>query len=408
VSLKQLLSADARRDPYPVYARLHEMGQAAALGPDDRHAAVVYGYDAADRVLRDPTFRVLDGAYLDRSDTSWRRHPAIRLLQESLFNANGADHARLRRPFSQYFTARRVANLEAAIVRITDTLLDRLAESAVDGAPVDFMDRFALPLPSAVIGEMLGVPEADLAWFPSTVRAFDAVLEIGQRPMRQILAANTATLKLQEYFTDLVAARRIQPRDDLVSVLAQFQRDNPGQLTEPELLANLIVLFNAGFRTTANLLGNGMALLLEHPAALAALRDDPGLAPAYVEEILRLDPPVHFAVRFAAEDTETAGVPVAAGQSVVVLMGAANRDPRHFPDPDAFRPSRPDNHHLAFGVGPHYCLGALLGRAEGRLVLPRLLDRFPEPALAATPGDRYQLMLRGYDHLPVRLALANP
>ena len=197
-----------------------------------------------------------------------------------------------------------------------------------------------------------------------------------------------------------MASRRADRREDLISDLVQL--DGQDQLTEPELLASLIVMFNAGFRTTANMFGNGLALLIEHPEVLAALRADPSLAPSCIEEILRYEPPLHFAVRFAARDTEISGVPVTAGQSVLVLMGAANRDPRRFPDPDTFDPGRSDNHHLTFSAGPHYCLGAALGRMEGRLALPRLLGRFPALALAAEPGERRQLMLRGYDHLLAR------
>jgi cytochrome P450 len=265
------------------------------------------------------------------------------------------------------------------------------------------MAEFALPLPSDVIGEMLGVPEPDRAWFPPRVRTFGAVLEIGRRPWVEIKAADAAAVELTEYFADLLVRCRADPREDIVSALARLQADNPDQLSDTELVANLITMFNAGFVTTTHLLGNGLSLLIEHPDALAALRADPDLAGGYIEEMLRYEPPVHFGVRFAAEDSEIAGVPVAKGQSVLVLMAAANRDPRRFPDPDVFDPGRPDNQHLAFSAGPHYCLGAALSRMEARIALPRLLDRFPSIALAADPGERDQLMLRGYDHLPVRL-----
>jgi cytochrome P450 len=401
VSLSGLLGEEGRRNPYPFYARLHELGQAAPLGRTDRHAAVIHGYEAVGRVLRDPAFRVLDAGYLFRGGTRWREHPVLRTMQTSMFNASGEDHARVRRLFGQALTPRRVGVLEPVIVKITEALLDRLAEAGAGGRAVDFMASFALPLPSAVIGELLGVPEADRGWFPDRVRTFDAILELGQRTYRQISAADAAAVELTAYFAELLAERAAEPRDDLVSALVRLQRDGPDRLGEPELLANLVVLFNAGFRTTANLLGNGLPLLLAHPEAAAALRADPALAPAYVEEILRCEPPVHFALRFAAEDVEVDGVPVAAGRSVIVLTAAANRDPRRFRDPDSFDPSRPENQHYAFSAGPHYCLGAVLGRLEGRVALPRLLARFPALALADRPGERRHLMLRGYDRLPV-------
>jgi cytochrome P450 len=419
VSLSDLLSDEGRRDPYRFYARLHEIGEAVPLGPADRYAAVVCGYDAVSRVLCDPGFRVPDAQYMNRTGTWWRSHPVVRTLMTGFPNVNGEAHARVRRLFSPAVTVRRVAALGPAIVASTDHWLGRLAELGADGRPADFIAAFALPLPVDVISELLGVPEPDRAWFPPRVAAFDAVLELGQHSLRLVRAASTAAEELTGYFAGLVASRRAAPREDLVSDLVRPDGprapddphgpggpggpDSTARLTEPELLASLIVMFNAGFRTTASMFGNGLALLLRHPEALAALRADPSRTPGYVEEILRYEPPLHFAVRFAAADTEVAGVPVAAGQSVLVLMAAANRDPRRFPDPDAFNPDRTDNHHLTFTAGPHYCLGAALGRLEGTLAFPRLLRRFPSLTLAAEPAERRQLMLRGYDQLPVRL-----
>lgn len=399
--LAELLSETGRRDPYPIYARLHRIGPAIALPPDDRHAAVVHGYDAVGHVLRHPDFRVLDAAYLDRTSTRWREHAAVRTMQSSLFHAGGDHLARIRRLFGQAFSATRAATQEPAVRRIIDDLLDRFAALGAGGTPVDFMAHFALRLPSDVIGDILGVPAPDRADFPRRVRAFDAILELGQRSFRELLAADTAAEELTAYFAGLLAERRERPGDDLVSALAAADHDG---ITEPELLANLIVVFNAGYRTTANLLGNGLRLLLTHPEATDALRADPTLAPAYVEEILRFDPPVHFAVRYAAQDTDVAGIPVPRGRSVLILTGAANRDPDRFPDPDRFDPTRRDNRHYAFSAGPHLCLGAALGRLEGRLALPRLLARFPDLAPAAPPPPRHHFMLRGYDRLEVLCA----
>jgi cytochrome P450 len=394
--LRELLSEEGRRDPYPHYARLHELGTAVPLPPGSRHAAVVHGYDAVGRVLRDPGFSVLDGDYLDRAGTRWREHPAVRTMQDSVFHAGGDRLARVRRRFGQVFSATRTAVLEPVIRRIAEELLDELAARSARGGPVDVMAHFAVRLPSDVIGEVMGVPAADRAWFPERVRAFDAILELGQRSLRELRAADAAAVELTAYFAGLLAERRARPADDLVSALAAAD-----DLPERELLANLVVVFNAGFRTTANLIGNGLGLLLDHPDALAALRADPATAGACVEEVLRHDPPVHFAIRFAARDTEVDGVPVPEGRTVLVLTAAANRDPRRFPDPDRFDPTRTDNHHYAFSAGPHYCLGAALGRAVGRIALPRLLTRFPRLAPAAGPEPRRRFMLRGHDRLEV-------
>jgi cytochrome P450 len=390
--LPELLSVAGRQDPFPIYARLHELGPVAALPPDSKHAAIVHGYDEVGAVLRDENFRVLDAEYLDRTSTRWREHPAVCLMQNSLFHARGDRLAQVRRLFGRAFSATSAARLEPLIQRVTDSALDRLAGDT----PVDVMANFALRVPSDVVSEILGVPEPDRAAFPGRVRAFDAILELGQRTFRELRDADTAAEELTSYFAGLVADRRARPGDDLVSALAMADG-----LAEPELVASLIVVFNAGFRTTANLLGNGLRLLLAHPAALAALRADPSLAPSYVEEILRLDPPVHFAVRFAVGDADIAGVPVPAGRSVLILTAAANRDPGRFADPDRFDPARVDNQHYAFSAGPHFCLGAALGRLEGRIALPRLLSRFPQLTLATEPRPREHLMLRGYDRLEV-------
>jgi cytochrome P450 len=162
-------------------------------------------------------------------------------------------------------------------------------------------------------------------------------------------------------------------------------------------------LFNAGFVTTTHLFGCGLVLLLERPDALAAVRSGPDAAEPYVEEILRYAPSTHFLVRYATTDTEISGVPVQKGASIVVAIGAANRDPRRFPNPDVFDPSRPDNHPLTFGAGPHYCLGAALTRAEGKVAFPLLLNRFPGLALVGDPGPPTRLQFRGYETLPVTI-----
>jgi cytochrome P450 len=395
--LRELLSDDGRRDPYPIYRRLHDLGPVAALPSGSRYAAVVHGHDAVGQALRDHNLRVLDAEYLDRTSSRWREHPAVRTLQSSLFHARGANLAHVRRLFGQAFGPARVAALEPMVDRITGELLDRLAALCANGAPVDFMAEFALRLPRDVIGELFGVPESDRHWFPSRVEAFDAMIEVGQRPFREVRAADVAAEELTAYFAGLLAARRADPRDDLVSALATMDTG----LTEVELLASLIIVFNGGFRTTSNLLGNGLRILLDHPELLAALREDPALAKSYVEEILRLEPALHFATRYAAETTDIAGVSIPEGRPVLILTGAANRDPRRFPAPDGFDPTRAENHHYSFSAGPHFCIGAALGRAEARLALPRLLARFPVLTLAAEPAPRHHLMLRGYDHLEV-------
>jgi cytochrome P450 len=408
VALGDLLSAEGRRDPYPFYAQLHRMGQACALDPAvDRYSAVVHGYEAIERVMRDPVFRMLDDAYLDQraggQGALWRRRPSLQTLQRTVFFLNPPEHTRLRRPLAQAFTARRVAGLEPAMIRLVERRLDRLAQLGAGGATVDFMAEFAYPLPSDVIGELIGVPERDRAWFPARSEPFSLVLEPGRHNWRYLAKGDAAARELTDYFANLVAERRAEPRDDLVSALIEAQASATVDIGDEELVANLIGLYNAGFLTSVHSIGNGLMLLAERPQLRAELATRPELAPAYVEEILRYKTPVQFGVRWAEKDTEVMGVPVPAGGEVLVLLGAANRDPRRFPEPDVFDPHRPDNHPMSFSVGPHYCLGAALSRLEIQLALPLLLRRFPELSLAGSARTLDLMTFHGYAEIPITI-----
>jgi cytochrome P450 len=401
VSLGALLSKQGRRDPNPFYAELHRQGPVCVLtDPAEKFDVVVHGYDAVHEALRDPALHVMTGDYPDRrGSTRWRAHPALRVLVNSIFFTEGPDHSRVRRLFSQAFSARRVAALEPAVERIVDRLLDRLAERGAGGTPVDLLAEFALPVPSDVVGELLGVPEEDRGWFPARVRAFGAILDLGAGIWRFQQAADLAAEELTGYFAELVAKRREEPRDDLVSVLAAAD-----DLHDDELVANLLTMYNGGFVTTTHLIGNGVRILLDDPAEKARVLADPVRAEGFVQEVLRYEPPTHFSIRWAAHDTEIAGTKVPRDSRVLVLLGAANRDPHRFTDPDAFDPGRDDGQPLSFGAGIHYCLGAVLSKLEGRIALPRLLRRFPNLALAGDPGERTTLMLRGYESLPVTVS----
>ena len=359
---------------------------------------VVHGYEATSQVLRDTTYRVMDTDYPDRRSAPWAEHPALRTLLHSIFFTDGPDHTRVRRVFSSVFTARRIAKLEPAVVKLIEQRLAHLAELGADGTPVDFMSEFALPLPSDVIGELLGVPEADRPWFPERVRAFGAILDLGAGAWGYLKAADAAAAELTAYFADLVAARRAEPQDDLISALVAQQAEV--DLDDHALIANLVTMFNAGFVTTTHMIGNGLTLLLDNPPLRELLLAEPDRAGNYIEEILRYEPPTHFSIRWAAADAEVAGVTIPENSRVLVMLGAANRDPARFAEPDVFDPTRTDSHVLSFGAGIHYCLGVALSRLEGQLALPMVLRRFPEIAVVER-GRRNKLMLRGYDRLAV-------
>lgn len=217
-------------------------------------------------------------------------------------------------------------------------------------------------------------------------------------------SADEAALKLAGMFAELIAERRARPADDLLSAILAVADGEPGRISENELLQNLILLLVAGFETTTNLLGNGVRVVLDDPPAGAALRGGDVTPSAFVEEVLRYDSPVQFTEdRRPTRDVEVGGLTVKAGEHLVVLTGAANRDPRRFLDPGRFWPQRPDAGPLSFGGGAHFCLGAALARLEGTVAFPRVFSRFPELALTGTPQRRLGIVLRGFEHLPVTL-----
>jgi cytochrome P450 len=392
----ELYTEAARFDPNPWYAKLHELGPASALDPRSSvYAAVANGFDAADEVLRDPRFiKVLGPA--DKLD-----HPVLATLSRSMMFSLEPDHGRMRRLFNKIFTPRRVAALEKDLLGAIDGLLDRMAELGADGAEVDFIAEFGYQFPTKVIGFLLELPESDLAWFRERAQRIDRYLDLGGKADEKLRSADDAVLELTDYYLKLIAERRARPGTDLVSDLVSLIDSGDDRLSDIELVANLVVLLNASFVTTMNLLGNGLVPLLARPDLVDRVRTDADFASRCVEEILRHDSPVQLLTRVAADDTELAGVPIPGGGIIMVLLGAANRDPRKHTDPDTFDPDRADVGHLSFGGGGYFCLGAALSRLEGRLAFPRLFQRFPDLAIVGEPTRSDGLLLRGYSVVPV-------
>jgi cytochrome P450 len=395
VAIVEALAEPAgRADPYPLYARARQLGPVARVWPD---VVLVSGYDEVNRVLRDPAFGVVDGDVRPGA-----AEPAsVRVLGSSVLRTNPPRHAAMRAPIASVFTPRRVRELEPAITATVDRLLDGIAAEFARDGWTDFMDRFAFRLPVNVICALLGVPEQDRYRFRGLVGELTALLEFMPG---DLTAADLAAAELEDYFRRLAAERRIRPRADLVTALVGLTGTEPG-LDEGELLGNLVLLLVAGFETTTNLLGNGLALLFRHPHVAAALRAGALPVADFVEEVLRFDAPVQMTSRLA----RTAGLSVGGfelprGGEALLLIAAANRDPARHPDPDRFDPWRAEIAPLTFGAGPHYCLGAMLARREAALAFDRLLRRFP--GLAPAPGREAvrnsRLLLRGYTDLPVR------
>lgn len=395
VSLDALYTDAGRHDPYPFYRELHRRGPVCPVVPGQHYSFVVHGHAASSQVLKDSTtFKVVDDT-LTVSVPTWEENRARAVFMNSVFFTNAPRHTRMRKMFNQAFTPRRINGLIPAIERMTGELLDGMTGRD----ELDFMSEFAFPLPAAVLGALLGVPEEDISWYRPRALALGALLELGNSSPEVLRHADKAAVEITEYFGALAAQRRESPTDDLLSALTVDDE----ALSERELLANLIVVFNAGFVTTTHLLGNGLTLLLSHPALLAQLRKNPDLAASYVEEVLRCEVPTHFSVRWASADSVVGGVEIPSGSWVLVLLAAANRDPAVFTDPDTFNPHREPLPSLSFGAGAHYCLGAALARLEGISGFNLLLSRFDEITLTRPPGVPSQLMLRGHEELWVRL-----
>jgi cytochrome P450 len=398
-----LLTPEGKADPYPRYAAIREHSAAyrTSIG-----FVVVGRFEDCQLVLRDPRFGKGEGIAVweqyELTEAEWRaRFTDFQRRTTSMLGLDPPDHTRLRRLVAKAFTPKTVEQLRPDIVRLTAQLLDGF----VGGGVVDIIPELALRLPIAVISEMLGVPESYWAELQPLVRTATVTLEISPS-LEQLEAAAVAAREIASCFEGLIAQRREHPTDDLLSMLIHVEEAGD-QLSHDELISTVILLFGAGFETTTNLIGNGLLALLDHPGELQRLRADRSLLGTAVEELLRWDSPVQIDGRQAFEAMDLHGVPVAAGEQVVTLLGAANRDPRAFDDPDRFDVGRTGSPLMSFGAGIHFCLGAPLARAEGRVVLDQLLDRFPviEPGWGdERPRYRDSLVLRGLESLPVRLA----
>jgi len=383
-------------DPYHAYHRLRAV---APVLRTEGGALVLTRYADCDAALRhrslgkarEPLAARVAGGLRDE-DT--RR--ALAWMRRSMLFSNPPDHTRLRRLVSSAFTARHVDELQQAISGRADQLLDGLA-----GKPgADFMSAVALPLPVNVIADLLGVPDEDRESFTPLIHDVTALLEplVSDEALARAVAAQA---ELSRYFGGLLAGKRRTPAADLLSRLAASRADD--KLDDEEMIAAAILLFGAGFETTTNLLGNGLRALLENPAELRRLRERPELMPAAVEEMLRFDSPIQLDGRTVLAPAAVAGAELPAGQLVVMLLGAANRDPNRFTEPDRFDVGRDEGPHLAFASGIHFCLGAHLARLEAAVVFTRLLAGFASIELAGDPEPRPGLNPRGLARLPVTL-----
>ncbi|MFT4082577.1 MAG: cytochrome P450 [Nocardioides sp.] len=322
----------------------------------------------------------------------------------SLLATEPPDHTRYRKLVTRVFSARAVAGLRSRTEQIATELLDDL--DARDGrageGPVDLITSYCGLLPVTVISEILGVPTELREWMLERGAAAGASLDLGLG-WRRFREVETALAEFDTWLTGHLKRLRAQPGDDLLSQLVAVSEDGRG-LNDQELRATAGLVFAAGFETTVNLLGNGIALLCDHPDQLALLRARPELWPNAVDEILRLDPPVLLTGRVAARDTEVAGVRIGEGAVVTTVLAAANLDPDVFADPHTFDVTRENaREHISFSAGRHYCLGAQLARMEGEVGLRAVFDRYADLRLLPGRVRRPTRILRGYEHLPAVL-----
>ena len=379
-------------DPYPMYHRLR--------AEDPVHHSplgfwILTRYDDVVAALRDPRLakEAIAGFLAARFGAP------VPVMGLSMLDRDPPDHTRLRSLVSKAFTPRVVEGLRPRIQQIVDGLIDR----ARDAGAMDLIDEFAYPIPVNVICEMLGVPVEDherfRGWSLDIARGLDSILlpPDSEVPKRSVASRHA----LADYFRELIARRRASPRADLLSGLIAAEEAGD-KLSENELLATCILLLIAGHETTVNLIGNGTLALLRHPDQLRRLRDNPALIGSAVEELLRFDGPVQRTARIPSEDVVIDGQKIAKGEMVMPFIGAADRDPTQFPEPDRLDIGRTDNRHIAFGWGIHFCLGAPLARVEGQIAINTLVQRLPKLALATdAPQFRESLTLRGLKSLPV-------
>ena len=397
---KLFLTAEGRANPYPLY---HQLRQIRPVHRTQLGMWLLSRYDDCWAALRDPRLGKDYAQQVEqRFGPDWRRHPSLTAGEHSMVNTTGAEHTRLRKLVAKSFTPRMIEKLEPVIERIVDQLLDPVA----DAGGGNLLEAVGFPLPVAIIGELLGVPETDRPQFRGLVRDLVATIEL-QPTAEQMASADAAQLSIRAYFLDLIAEKRRQPDDALLSNLANTDVGGD-RLSDDELVTLASLLFAAGFETTTNLFGNGLLGLLRQPEQIDLLRRDPSLFANLPDELLRFDGTAQLANRITETSIEIGGVTIPAGESVFALLGAGNHDPARYPDPDRLDVTRTDIRPLSFGGGVHFCLGAALARAEIGITFRTLLRRFDQLELRGDePRFQDRLTLRGLTALDVACRAAS-
>lgn len=391
---------DFYRDPYPVY---HELRATDPVHWSDIMGSwVLTRYDDVVASMRDPSRFSNAGRHalsLDRLPEHVRKKakPIYEHYAVGLIHTDPPDHTRMRALINKVFTVRAMESLRPRVQKIVDDLLD----AAAPKGEMDIMAALAYPLPVAIISQILGIPAEDNDKFAYWNEGVNELTASGRTTEANLARGLPIFQHLRAYLRDLIEKRRRDPQDDLLSALVMVEEEGD-RLSEEELITNYQTLITAGFETTMNLIGTGLLTLLRHPDQLAQLRSDPSLTESAVEELLRYETPFQRNWRVAAQDIDLAGKRIERGHLVAQMLGAANRDPEVFPDPDRLDITRDSGRHVAFGYGIHFCIGAPLARIEADVAFRALLRRFPNLRLKHARVDwREEIVFRGLKSLMV-------
>ena len=401
LSKKVLFSDEILQDPYPTYARLHEEGPLHYLDVGSKWAVwSIFSHAECSSIAKDPRLsakrakQMLLPLPLSRQSEF---SELARMLGLWLIFMDPPEHTRLRKLLNKGFSSAAVEGLRPQVEAIVDQMLKRFQH----GSEVELMREFANPMPVRIILEMLGIAQELRDTFVDWSRAIAVFRGNPNRTVEEASAAQDALIELTEFFRKTVAERRRNKGNDLISLLIDIEEEGE-VLTEDELYAQCIALLFAGHETTRNLIGNGMYTLLQNPQQTAELREKPEMIRSAVEELLRYESPVQFTARVLKEDIEVCGQPIRKGWTVLCMLGAANRDPKQFKEPNQLDLKRLNNQHLAFSAGLHFCIGAQLARLEGQIAILKLLQRFPEMKLTGPrPEWASTFGFRGLKSLPV-------
>ena len=385
-------------NPYELYRQLRENDP--VYWDERANSWVLTRYVDVAAALRDARFSA--AGFME--DISWlpdemrpMLEPPIRALTRQMLFMDPPDHTRLRGLVAKAFTPRVIEGLRPAIRQIARDLLDK----AVEKGQLELIRDYAFPLPAIVIATMLGVPPEDRDQLNAWSESFGALLDGSRLTMEDAFLALHGVSEFIAYFRQIIRERRNAPRDDLLQAMINAEEQGDA-LSEEELLGNCVLLMAAGHGTTMHLIGNGTLALLRSPSQLQRLREEATLMPSAVAELLRYDSPVQMTSRKAREDMRIGDKSISEGQEVIMCTGAANHDPAQFSDPERLRLDRPENRHLSFGLGIHFCLGAPLARLEAEIAFSTLLHRFPTLRLASADVEREGgMVFRGLKRLPL-------